>query len=106
VKLPAEQARALTFSAMIIGDIWLIFINRSWSLSLYHTLKLPNRALWWVVLCALLMLALALFLPFMNRLFHFEAPPIEYLVMMITAVSGILLLVASITTQSKQDKNL
>ncbi|MDP5215471.1 hypothetical protein ORJ66_20715, partial [Pseudoalteromonas tunicata] len=53
-----------------------------------------------------LMLALALFLPFMNRLFHFEAPPIEYLVMMITAVSGILLLVASITTQSKQDKNL
>ncbi len=37
--LAVEQARALTFSAMIIGDIWLTFINRSWSLPLHASVK-------------------------------------------------------------------
>ncbi|MFN7835758.1 MAG: cation-translocating P-type ATPase [Burkholderiaceae bacterium] len=77
--LENEQARALTFSAMIIGDIWLIFINRSWSLPLLSSVRLPNAALWWVVACGLTMLGLALFLPFMNTLFHFGRPPIGQL---------------------------
>ncbi len=93
--LAVEQARALTFSAMIIGDIWLIFINRSWSLPLRSSLRLPNPALWWVVACALLMLGLALFVPVMSTLFHFGTPPIGHLGLTITVVSGSLLLIAS-----------
>jgi Ca2+-transporting ATPase len=77
---------------MIIGDIWLIFINRSWSLPLHASFKLPNAALWWVVACGLIMLGLALFLPFLNTLFHFERPPIGHLTLTIIAVSGVLLL--------------
>lgn len=92
-----EQARALTFSAMIIGDIWLIFINRSWSLPLYKAFKLPNPALWWVVLSALIMLGLALYVPFMSNLFHFQTPPLGYLAATIAAVSTLLLLIASVT---------
>ncbi|MBY0238664.1 MAG: cation-translocating P-type ATPase, partial [Burkholderiaceae bacterium] len=95
--LAVEQASALTFSAMIVGDIWLIFINRSWSLPLHTSFRLPNRALWWVVACGLMMLGLALFLPFMNTLFHFGAPPIGHLALTIAAVSSILLLIASVT---------
>jgi P-type Ca2+ transporter type 2C len=92
-----EQARALTFSAMIIGDIWLIFINRSWSLPMYKAFKLPNPALWWVVASALLMLGLALYVPFMTTLFHFQTPPLGYLALTIAAVSTLLLLIASVT---------
>jgi P-type Ca2+ transporter type 2C len=92
-----EQARALTFSAMIIGDIWLIFINRSWSLPLYKAFKLPNSALWLVVLSALIMLGLALYVPFMATLFHFQTPPFGYLALTIAAVSTLLLLIASVT---------
>ncbi len=95
--LGVEQARALTFSAMIIGDIWLIFINRSWSLSLRASLKLPNPALWWVVAGSLLLLGLALFVPFMNTLFHFGGLPVSYLLLMLTVVSSILLLIAMVT---------
>ena len=95
--LAEEQARALTFSAMIIGDIWLILVNRSWSLPLLSAFKLTNPALWWVVSCALTMLALALFLPFMNTLFHFQTPPLGYLLGTLVAVSVTLLLITSLT---------
>jgi Ca2+-transporting ATPase len=102
--LADEQARALTFSAMIIGDIWLIFINRSWSLPLYKSFKLPNPALWWVVAGGLMMLGLALFLPFLNTLFHFGTPPIGHLALTIAAVSGVLLLIASVTRMQMHDE--
>lgn len=104
--LVVEQARALTFSAMIVGDMWLIFINRSWSLSLMASVKLRNPALWWVVACGMLMLGLSLYLPFMNRLFHFGAPPIGHLCLTIAAVSGILLLSTWITRMRPHDKKI
>ena len=92
--LSDEQARALTFSVMIIGDIWLIFINRSWSLPLLSAFKLPNPALWWVVAGAFVMLGLALFLPFMSDLFHFEMLPLSYLMLTLVAISVVLLLIS------------
>lgn len=94
--LDVAQARALTFSAMIVGDIWLIFINRSWSLPLRTSVRLANPALWWVVTCALLMLGLALFVPVMSTLFHFKTPPPGHLGLTIVGISSFLLLIASV----------
>lgn len=85
--LPEPQVRALTFTAMIVGDIWLIFINRSWSLPLFRAVSLPNPALWWVVLSALLMLGLALFLPLLNTLFRFETPALSHIALTVVTVS-------------------
>ena len=85
--LPEPQVRALTFTAMIVGDIWLIFINRSWSLPLLRAVSLPNPALWWVVLSALLMLGLALFLPLLNTLFRFETPALSHIALTVVTVS-------------------
>ena len=67
-----ESIRMLTFSVMILSAIWLIFINRSWNLPMRASFKLPNPALWAVVISTLLMLGLALFVPILNRLFHFS----------------------------------
>ncbi len=65
------HSRAITFSAMVLGDIGLIFVNRNSSLPWYRAMALPNPALWWVVLSALGMLALALTVPVLRSLFHF-----------------------------------
>ncbi len=92
--LPEPQVRALTFSAMIVGDIWLMFINRSWSLSLTRAFTLPNPALWWVLLSGLLMLGLALFLPLLNRLFRFETPELAHFALTVVVVSASLWLFA------------
>ncbi len=69
--LASEQARALTFTAMIIGDIWLIFVNRSWVLPLRKSIRQHNASLWWVTACTLLTLVMGLFVPPVSALFHF-----------------------------------
>ena len=68
-----EEARAVVFSAMIVGDLWLVFQNRSWKRSLRESWFQHNAALWWVMGCSLSMLGLALFVPGVGALFHFKA---------------------------------
>ncbi len=67
-----EDARALTFTTLIIANLGLIFVNRSWSRVVLDTLRSPNAALWWVTGGALLFLGLALYVPFLRGLFHFS----------------------------------
>ena len=68
----ANEARALTFTTLVLASIGLIFTNRSWSKSAWETLQSPNPALWWVTFGALAILALVIFLPVLNNLFSFS----------------------------------
>ena len=67
-----ENARALTFTTLIVANLGLIFVNRSWSRTVLATLRSPNTALWWVTGGALLFLGLALYVPFLQQLFRFS----------------------------------
>jgi Ca2+-transporting ATPase len=67
-----EDARALTFTTLIVANLGLIFVNRSWSRTVLATLRSPNTALWWVTGGALLLLGLALYVPFLQQLFRFS----------------------------------
>jgi Ca2+-transporting ATPase len=70
--LHEEDARALTFTTLIVANVSLIFVNRSWSRTVLATLRSPNTALWWVTGGALLVLGLALYVPFLRQLFRFS----------------------------------
>lgn len=74
LELGEQQARALAFCVTVLGNIGLIFINRSLSPSLLQALTLPNPTLWWVVASALLILAAALFIPALSHVFYFAQP--------------------------------
>jgi len=65
------EARALSFSTLIIANLGLIFTNRSWSRTIPATLRSPNAALWWVIGGALAFLALVLYVPVLRHLFRF-----------------------------------
>ena len=65
------EARALTFTSMVISNLALIFTNRSWSRTILETLRKPNAALWWIVAGALIVLGLALYVPVLRDLFGF-----------------------------------
>jgi Ca2+-transporting ATPase len=65
------EARALTFFTLVIGNLGLILVNRSWKHSILRTLNTPNPALWWVTGGAFSFLLLALNLPFLREVFHF-----------------------------------
>jgi P-type Ca2+ transporter type 2C len=43
-----SEARALTFTTLVVANLGLIPTNRSWSASALRTLQTPNPALWWV----------------------------------------------------------
>ncbi len=69
--LDSEQARTLTFTAMIVGDIWLILINRSWNRSFLDNLRRKNTILWIVLSATVFVLLISLFIPPVQTLFHF-----------------------------------
>jgi len=83
----AEAARALTFTTVVIGNLGLILVNRSWHRSILTTLFSSNRALWWVIGSAFSFLMLALTLPFMREVFHFA--PITLIQFALCVIAGL-----------------
>lgn len=71
--LAENEARALTFTTLVVANLALVFTNRSWTRSLLETMRLPNPALWRVVGGAILVLAIVLYMPAIRELFRFSA---------------------------------
>jgi Ca2+-transporting ATPase len=65
-------ARALAFTTLIIANLALILTNRSWTRTIPSTLRLPNTALWFVLLGAAVFLGLVLYVPALRDLFKFD----------------------------------
>jgi Ca2+-transporting ATPase len=68
--LSEPAARAFAFTTLVMGNLALIFSNRSGT-SLWLSLRVPNRTLWWVAGATTALLALALYLPWVSGLFLF-----------------------------------
>jgi len=67
-----QDARALTFCTLIIANLCLIMTNVSWSRTIFSTLRSSNKALWMVLMGALIFLGLVLYVPFLRDLFRFS----------------------------------
>ena len=70
--LDASDATALSFTTLVVANLGLIFANRSWTRTIWSTLRTPNAALWWVIGGTTFFLGLALYVPFLRDLFHFS----------------------------------
>jgi Ca2+-transporting ATPase len=85
------EARALTFTTLIVANLGLILTNRSWSRTILATLRSPNRALRWVLGGALVLLGLVLYIPFLRQVFHFAIlHPNDLLICLFAGVFSIL----------------
>ncbi len=65
--------RAMTFTTLIVGNLGLIFINRSQSRLVMTTLRERNVALWVITVGVVVGLALVLYVPFLRDLFDFAS---------------------------------
>jgi Ca2+-transporting ATPase len=90
--MPEDEVRALTYLALVISIVSLIFVNRSYSASLRSALIRPNRALALVVPCVAAMLAVTAAWPVAARLFQFGPLHVEDLLMVL--VVGICVVLA------------
>ena len=66
-----NEARAMAFTTIVLGNLGLILANRSRTGLIVHTLRRPNRALWWVVGGTLTGVAAVLYVPYLRDLFRF-----------------------------------
>jgi Ca2+-transporting ATPase len=82
-----DQARTLSFATLVIANIMLIVVNLSGSRSLVTTVNSKNKALWLVVVSAMLALFMILLIPPLRDLFHFS--PIPLIDFFIAAFVGI-----------------
>jgi Ca2+-transporting ATPase len=70
--LGEAEARMAAFVCMVFGNLGLIYTNRSWTLSIFRSLLIPNKALWWITAFAASFLTLVLALPFLRNVFMFD----------------------------------
>jgi P-type Ca2+ transporter type 2C len=66
------DARALAFSCLIVANLGMILVNRSWKRTVFEMLRSPNAALWWVICLAIVFLAAVLYIPTLRTLFRFS----------------------------------
>jgi Ca2+-transporting ATPase len=83
----ATVARMIAFVCMVIGNLGLIFANRSWKLSILKIIRIPNKALWWVTGGAVVFMALVLNIPFLRDLFKFA--PLNRWELALIALAGL-----------------
>jgi hypothetical protein len=84
------DTRSLTFTALLLSNLGLIWSNRSWNVPIPLTLRRPNKALWWVTGTALVALGLALYVPRLRQVFRFEVlHPVDIALCAAAAVAGI-----------------
>lgn len=69
--LPEGDARALTFVSLVLVDLSLVLVNRSFRTSMIAGTGTSNRALWWVSVVTIAILALILAWPPGRGLFRF-----------------------------------
>jgi Ca2+-transporting ATPase len=69
--LGENEARMFAFVSLVIGNLGLIFANRSRTLSVFQSLRIPNKALWWITGGAMFFLALVLSIPALRDVFQF-----------------------------------
>ncbi|HKS76576.1 MAG TPA: cation transporting ATPase C-terminal domain-containing protein [Terriglobales bacterium] len=58
-----SNTRDLTFMTLVMSNLALILVNRSWTRIVPAKLRSPNPAVWWVVGGAVVVLATVLYVP-------------------------------------------
>ncbi|MFD1470727.1 cation-translocating P-type ATPase [Hymenobacter caeli] len=67
--------RTLVFATLVLSNIGLTLVNRSFTQSVFQTLRVPNRVLWLMLALTLALLLVALLVPAAQRLFGFAPVP-------------------------------
>ncbi len=69
---PIDEIRGLVFTTLVLANIGLIFVNRSWSKTGWEMLLRRNVAAYWVTGSVVACLAIVLYIPAVRSTFHFD----------------------------------
>ena len=88
---PADVTRSVTFATLVIGNLALILVNRSWRLSAWQALRQrANPTLRWILAAAATLLVLFLTVPALRDAFSFgPMTPLDWLVALAAGLIGV-----------------
>ena len=66
-----DEARALSFAALVFANLMLILTNLSWKDNFVRIMRSAHQTFWWVCGGALAVMGVTLYVPFFRELFHF-----------------------------------
>jgi Ca2+-transporting ATPase len=87
-----EAVRAIAFSALVLGNVFLILTNLSKTRNFIKVITERNWAVWILLSIALIMLILIISVPFLQQLFNFEFPGIRHFIPSIFGAVSILVI--------------
>ncbi|MFO1264475.1 MAG: cation-translocating P-type ATPase [Rhodoferax sp.] len=70
-----DAARAMVFTVLVLSNLGLILVNRSWEPWSLHRPAVDNPSFVWISLLTLALLGAVLTIPVVSRLFAFAVPP-------------------------------
>lgn len=97
--MPEVDMRALVFTSLVMMNMGLILVNRSFGSSVLDAILRPNRSLWVLLSSVSLLLSLAIFWPPARSLFHFGQ--LHWDDLGICAIAGLLSLVVLEAVKSR-----
>ena len=74
-----ETVRTLVFATLVVSNIFLTLVNRSFTLSVWQTIRVPNRVLWLMLGLTLALLLVTQLVPAARQLFGFVPVPARWL---------------------------
>jgi Ca2+-transporting ATPase len=88
---PDVEVRSVTFAALVIGNVALILVNRSWRLSVWQTFRQrSNPTLKWILSLATVLLVVLLTVPSLRHAFHFgPLGALDWLVVIVASCCGV-----------------
>ncbi|MGE5758948.1 MAG: cation-translocating P-type ATPase [Gemmatimonadota bacterium] len=88
---PDDVVRSITFAALVVGNLALILVNRSWRLSIWQSLReRRNPTVKWILGSAATMLVVLLSVPGLRHAFGFgPMRPLEWLVAVVAGFIGV-----------------
>jgi Ca2+-transporting ATPase len=66
-----DEARALSFAALVFANLMLILTNLSWKDNFLRIMREAHQTFWWISGGALAVMAVTLYTPFFMGVFHF-----------------------------------
>jgi Ca2+-transporting ATPase len=88
---PDDTVRSITFVALVVSNLALILVNRSWRLSIHQSLRQRrNPTLKWIMATAAIVLILLLCVPSLRHAFNFGAlRPSEWPIAVLAGFLGV-----------------
>jgi len=101
-----EEVRAIAFSSLIIGNVFLILTNLSKTKNIFSVISEKNGAVLVILSTAIIMLLLMISIPFLQQIFNFGFPGYKHFGISLIGAVLVLLVLETIkyfkTSQTKQ----